>query len=139
MDSSQFNKLIYKLTTNNIEITAKPKFIEEQSSAINSFFTWSYNITIRNLSTEDVQLTDRYWQIINANGQVKEVSGEGVVGIKPIIKPNEIFEYSSTTNLTTTSGMMIGKYKFIRPDGNVFEATIPSFSLDCPNVKMSVN
>ena len=36
-----------------------------------------------------MKLISRYWQITDANGDVQEVVGDGVVGQQPVIEPGE--------------------------------------------------
>ena len=43
-----------------------------------------------------MKLMSRYWQITDANGDVQEVVGDGVVGQQPVIEPGEGFEYTSS-------------------------------------------
>lgn len=118
-------------TTNSITVSAIPIFLEEQSSVQKEFFVWAYNIEIINQGILPVKLTARNWQVIDANGTVVEVDGEGVVGEQPIIEPSETYSYSSGTYLKTPSGMMYGTYTmhYINSD-QVFKVEIPGFSLD---------
>ena len=92
-----------------------------------------------NLSKESVQLKNRYWKIIDANGTKQEVKGEGVVGEQPILNPGERFEYTSGTPLSTSSGFMEGHYEMETKNGSKFEATIPQFSLDSPFTSNKLN
>lgn len=120
-------------TTNSIVVSAVPVFLIDQSSVEKEFFVWAYNIEIFNSGKEIVQLTNRHWQVIDANGNMNEVEGEGVIGEQPIIQPDEIYRYSSGTYLKTPSGMMRGSYTMhsLSTD-EVFEVVIPGFSLDSP-------
>jgi ApaG protein len=63
---------------------------------------------------------------------VQEVRGLGVVGHQPLLKPGEQFEYTSGTQLETTTGSMTGEYFFVAEDGHRFEVTIPEFVLSEP-------
>jgi len=56
---------------------------------------FAYRIRIANEGDEVVQLVSRHWVITDANGEVEEVTGPGVVGEQPILAPGEAFEYSS--------------------------------------------
>ena len=89
-------------------------------------------MTIDNQGNEKVQLVNRHWKIIDANGTLQEVRGKGVVGEQPILNPGEKFEYTSGTPLTTSSGFMEGSYEMQGDDGNTFDVQIPQFSLDTP-------
>ena len=70
--------------------------------------------------------------ITDANGKVLEVRGDGVVGEQPVLRPNEIFEYTSGTPLSTPSGIMVGSYQMKTSAGESFDVAIPAFSLDSP-------
>ena len=79
-----------------------------------------------------MQLVNRYWKIIDANGTLQEVRGKGVVGEQPILLPGEKYEYTSGTPLTTSSGFMEGSYEMQNDHGDKFYVEIPKFSLDYP-------
>ncbi len=130
---------MYTETTQSIVITVHPRFLTVESFPNTGHYTWSYHVEIRNEGKEQVQLITRYWNITDANGQVKEVRGEGVVGAQPVLDPGEDFEYTSFVPLPTPSGMMSGTYEIIRTDGTTFDAVIPAFSLDSPDFQASLN
>jgi ApaG protein len=50
-------------------------------------YTFAYTITISNGSNLPVQLLSRHWIITDADNEVQEVRGEGVVGEQPVIAP----------------------------------------------------
>ena len=130
---------MYTKTTKKISITDSPYFLEDQSEPDDQHYVWAYQVTINNLSKERVQLKNRYWKIIDANGTKQEVKGEGVVGEQPILNPGEKFEYTSGTPLTTPSGFMEGYYEMETKSGSKFEACIPQFSLDSPFTSAKLN
>ena len=113
--------------------------MDDQSEPEDQHFVWAYQVTIDNQSNEKVQLKNRYWKIIDANGAKQEVTGEGVVGEQPILNPGERFEYTSGTPLSTPSGFMEGHYEMETKNGSKFEATIPQFSLDSPFTSNKLN
>ena len=123
---------MYSKTTKKINITVKPYYLEDQSEPDDQHFVWAYKITINNMGKEKVQLVNRYWKIVDANGITQEVRGKGVVGEQPILNPGEIYEYTSGTPLSTSSGFMEGHYEMESSNGNKFEVLIPQFSLDNP-------
>ena len=130
---------MYKKTTNKINITVNPYFLEDQSEPDHQHYVWAYQVTIDNQSKEKVQLKNRYWKIIDSNGIKQEVRGEGVVGEQPILNPGEKFEYTSGTPLSTPSGFMEGYYEMKTNKGKKFEAYIPQFSLDSPFTSKKLN
>lgn len=121
---------LYTIKNDNITIHAQPEFIEEKSSMSEGVFIWSYNIKIENKGKCAVQLLNRYWHITDGNGMVKEVRGPGVIGLQPVIEPYQEFEYASSVNLSTPSGIMHGYYEFKNSDGELFNSNTPAFSLD---------
>ena len=113
-------------------VSVRTRFIEEQSDPAQGRFIFSYTITIVNSGTVSAQLISRHWVIVDASGQRQEVTGLGVVGHQPLLKPGERFEYSSGTSLATANGSMHGEYFIVAEDGTRFEAPIPEFSLSLP-------
>jgi ApaG protein len=84
-------------------------------------------------------LLSRHWMISNARGELNEVKGPGVVGEQPVLKPGEIYEYTSGAPLDTPSGMMGGAYQMESESGDRFDIEIPTFSLDRPNQGVLLN
>jgi len=127
--------LEYILTTNSVEVTVLPVYIEEQSAPYEDCYVWIYNVKIKNKSSSTIQLLSRHWQIIDYKGKVNEIAGAGVIGEQPVIKPGEVFRYTSGTYLNAPSGIMQGKYEFLNEESTkVFEVIIPPFSLDSPYI-----
>ncbi len=130
---------MYRLTTEGIEVSVRPAFMEERSEPDENRYFWAYTIVIVNHSAHTVQLQSRYWRIVDARGQVEEVAGPGVVGEQPILNPGDSYQYTSGCPLTTPSGTMEGHYVMASETGNVFKAQIPAFSLDLPQVRRTLN
>ncbi|MES0879936.1 Co2+/Mg2+ efflux protein ApaG [Roseibium sp. SCP14] len=129
----------YSATTDGIEVSVEPFYLDDESKPEESEFIWAYMVEIHNGTTEPVQLKSRYWQITDGLGRSEIVSGEGVVGEQPVIEPGETYEYSSHCPLSTDNGIMAGSYSMERPDGTLFEVMIPAFSLDLPDAIRSLN
>ncbi|WP_353272320.1 Co2+/Mg2+ efflux protein ApaG [Wolbachia endosymbiont (group A) of Urophora cardui] len=126
----------YTLTTNFVEVTVLPIYIEEQSIPYENCYIWMYNVKIKNKSQSTIQLLSRHWQIIDYKGKINEIAGVGVIGEQPVIKSGEVFKYTSGTYLNAPSGIMQGKYEFLNEERiKIFEVMIPPFSLDSPYVK----
>lgn len=124
---------MYIKTTRGIKIQAEPQYLADQSQPGQDHYVWAYTILIENLTAETVQLLRRYWHITDANGQMQEVRGDGVIGEQPVLKPGEQFRYTSGVSLKTPSGIMVGSYTMTTPaDSRLFDVDIPAFSLDCP-------
>ncbi|HLO63820.1 MAG TPA: Co2+/Mg2+ efflux protein ApaG [Azonexus sp.] len=115
-----------------IEVSPRPQFIPDQSDPENDRYIFAYTIAIRNIGEVPAQLISRHWIITDANNEVQEVRGLGVVGKQPLLQPGESFEYTSGSSLTTPIGTMKGAYQMVAEDGTHFEAEIPEFVLAIP-------
>ncbi|HXV12082.1 MAG TPA: Co2+/Mg2+ efflux protein ApaG [Burkholderiales bacterium] len=118
----------------DIQVTARTAFIPEQSDLENGRYVFAYTITITNAGNVSAQLVSRHWIITDANNQIQEVRGLGVVGEQPLLRPNESFQYTSGTAIATPVGTMRGSYQMVAEDGAQFDAPIPEFTLSMPRV-----
>ena len=118
----------------SIEVLTAPEFVADQSNPEGDHYVFAYTITIRNTGTVAAQLISRHWIITDAEEQVQEVRGLGVVGHQPLLQPGESFEYTSGCALPTPVGTMRGAYQMVAEDGTHFEADIPEFILAIPRV-----
>ena len=130
---------VYAETTLGITVEVSPTFLEDQSQPENNHYVWAYTIAVINDGDDTVQLTERAWEITDANGSVERVSGPGVVGEQPILNPGDSFSYTSGCPLKTSSGFMAGYYTMRRVDGSEFAVKVPTFSLDLPGARIRVN
>jgi len=122
------------LVSHAVRVEVQSNYIAQQSIEAEQQFVFSYTITISNQSNETVQLIDRYWLITDANGESNTVSGEGVIGQQPHIKPNESFTYTSGCVLKSPLGNMQGHYQMQQRDGELIQVDIPLFRLAKPNI-----
>ena len=118
----------------DISVAARTTFIPDQSDLESGRYVFAYTITITNTGTLPAQLVSRHWIITDANNQVQEVRGQGVVGEQPMLRPNESFQYTSGTAIATPVGTMRGTYQMVAEDGVQFDALIPEFTLSMPRV-----
>jgi ApaG protein len=118
----------------NIDVHAEAFFLPDQSDEEADRFVFAYKIRITNAGSVAAQLISRHWIITDADNQIQEVRGLGVIGEQPTLKPGESFEYSSGSSLSTSVGTMRGTYQMIAEDGTRFEANIPEFVLSVPRV-----
>ncbi len=118
----------------DIVVEARTVFIPDQSDLRKGRYVFAYTITITNTGTVSAQLVSRHWIITDANNQVQEVRGLGVVGEQPLLRPNESFQYTSGTAIATPVGTMRGSYQMMAEDGVQFDAAIPEFTLSMPRV-----
>ena len=117
-----------------IDVTAIPQYVSEQSDPESERYVFAYTITIENVGTVPAQLISRHWIITDGHSQEQEVRGLGVVGEQPLLKPAESFEYTSGCQLDTPVGTMRGTYQMTADDGTQFEAVIDEFTLSIPRV-----
>ena len=120
-------------TTDGIRVQIDSAYIPERSEPTESYFFFAYHVRISNVGTETAQLLSREWIITDSDGNSERVSGPGVVGEQPTLRPGEVFEYTSFCPLRTNVGMMQGAYTMKRfPGGETFEARIDPFTLAVP-------
>jgi ApaG protein len=116
----------------SIDVAVATRFLDEQSEPADERFVFTYTIRIRNSGKLPARLLGRHWIITDANGEVEEVRGEGVVGEQPWLRPGEQFEYTSGAVLKTSVGQMRGSYEMLADDGTRFDADIAPFTLSIP-------
>lgn len=117
-----------------IGIEVEVRYVERESDPDQARYVFAYTIVISNHGSAPAQLMNRHWYVTNAQGEVQEVQGPGVVGKQPRLEPGEAFRYTSAAVLETPVGSMHGHYEFRRDDGSRFRAPIPAFSLSVPNL-----
>ena len=132
-------KDMYSKTTGGVTVTVTPYFLDDQSSPKEGHYVWAYQVNIKNSSSNTIKLNHRNWVIIDANGKVINIQGEGVVGEFPVIQPGESFEYTSGTPLKTSNGFMQGFYLMSHNNGEQLKIDIPAFSLDSPYGKENLH
>lgn len=117
-----------------IFVDVEPAFREEESSASESRYVFSYTVTIHNRSSHSIQLLARHWKITQGSGKVQEVRGKGVVGQQPLIGPGQTFRYTSRAILDGPVGVMEGAYTCVETASQrPFEVAIEPFRLANPS------
>jgi ApaG protein len=116
----------------DIAVSVESRFIDDQSKPQDNRYVFAYTITIHNRGSVSARLISRHWIITDANGDIREVRGDGVVGEQPWMRPGEGYEYTSGAVLETAVGTMHGSYQMVAEDGTHFDANIPSFVLSIP-------
>lgn len=121
------------LITCGIKISVKTDFRSDLSEGIESSYFFNYVIEIQNQNDFEVQLISRDWYIFDSLGDARYVNGMGVIGEQPILKPNDLFQYTSGCDLRSEIGMMKGFYTFRNLiDNELFEVFVPTFKLESP-------
>ena len=119
--------------SNGIKSSVETFYQSEFRNPLDKEFMFAYKITIENNNDYPVKLLSRYWKIFDSNGTFREVEGEGVVGVQPVIFPQQSYQYISGCNFKTELGKMNGKY--ILENLNTkkqFDVTIPTFIFETP-------
>lgn len=122
-----------KENNNQIQIQVETSYVDEQSEPDSERFVFAYTINIQNNGLVPAKLISRHWIVTDANNKQQEVTGQGVVGKQPHLKPGESFQYTSAAVIDTPVGCMQGSYQMLADDGRYFNAPIPAFNLSKPN------
>ena len=116
-----------------VKVSVETFYQPEFSNPLNSEFMFAYRIVIENNNEFPVKLLTRHWHIFDSNGSMKEVDGEGVVGVQPLIAPQEKYEYMSGCNLKSEIGRMHGTYLMENMNTQqTFRVAIPAFEMQVP-------
>ena len=119
------------LTTAGIKISVVTNFRQDLSEINEMRFFFNYHISMLNENNFPVQLISREWYIFDSLGEPRIVTGLGVIGEQPILKPNESYDYASGCDLTSEIGLMKGIYTFKNLSTNEeFEVIVPTFQLE---------
>jgi ApaG protein len=110
--------------TRGIRVQVRSMYVPERSVPQQKHYFFAYHIRISNEGSETAQLLSRHWIITDADGDVQEVRGPGVVG--------QSFEYTSFCPLPTNVGTMQGTYAMVTAGGETFDAAIAPFTLAMP-------
>lgn len=119
--------------TKGIKISVNTSFEGTFFKNHKTHYAFGYTITIENQSKDPVQLTSRHWRIYDSLNDLEVLDGEGVIGIKPVIKPGKSYTYSSGCLLTSTIGAMNGHYNMVNlKSSDKFKVSIPTFKFNAP-------
>ena len=121
------------MISDGVQVSVETFYQPDYSNPLQSEFMFAYRITLENLNSFPVKLHRRHWKIFDSNGTYRDVEGEGVVGVQPVIQPGENYQYVSGCNLRTEMGRMEGTYQFENLGANkMFTVTIPAFEMIVP-------
>lgn len=115
--------------TDGIKVVVQPRFLPDQSDPAAAQWLFAYRIEITNMSETAATLRTRHWIITDADGESRDVEGEGVVGEQPRLRPGDTFVYESFCPLNTPWGTMEGSYAFECDDATIINARIARFFL----------
>ncbi len=119
--------------TRGIKISVETNFEGTFYKNYKMHYAFGYKVTIENQSKDSVQLNARHWIIYDSLNSIETVSGEGVIGKKPVLKPGESHTYSSGCLITSPFGAMKGHYSMINfTTTKKFNVAVPTFKLSAP-------
>lgn len=117
-----------------VTVSVETFFQPDYSNPANNEYMFTYRITLENSNTFPVQLLRRHWYIFDSSAGHREVEGEGVIGVQPVIHPGEKYQYVSGCDLRSEMGRMHGMY-FMENSHNkqTFIINIPAFDMIVPS------
>ena len=128
------SRILQTMSEYAFSVTVRTQHLPDQSDPDRGRYAFAYTITIQNTGEVTAQLISRHWIITDSDNGTQEVSGLGVVGHQPLLKPGEHFEYTSWATISTPVGSMKGEYFCVAEDGHRFEVPIPEFALVLPRM-----
>jgi len=126
------------VTTNHVRVRANALFLPTRSdfspSTGEGNFFFAYRIKISMDESAPVaascQLRSRYWLIKDGDEEQDPVSGAGVIGEYPVMRPGTTFEYCSCCPLSKPFGSMEGYFQFISLETkSLFDVQVGKFAL----------
>lgn len=121
------------MISEGMKVSVETFYQPDYSNPLQSEYMFAYRITLENHNSFAVKLNRRRWHIFDSNGSHREVEGEGVVGVQPVLQPGENYQYVSGCNLRTEMGRMYGTYEMENLDSKkIFFVSIPSFEMVAP-------
>lgn len=119
--------------TEGVKVIVESYYQPDYSNPLSGEYMFAYRVTIENRNAFAVQVLSRHWHIFDSNATRREVQGDGVVGVQPVIKPGGRYQYVSGCNLKTEMGSMHGTYSVLDLDTQrTFEVRIPVFQMTAP-------
>ena len=121
------------MISEGVEVCVETFYQQDYSNPMQSEYMFAYRISIENHNSFPVKRHRRHWHIFDSNGSYREVEGEGVVGVQPVLSPGEKYQYVSGCNLKTEMGKMHGTYQMENLNSKqLFDVNIPSFEMFVP-------
>jgi len=121
------------LISEGVEVSVETFYQQDYSNPMQSEYMFAYRIAIENHNSFPVKLHRRHWYIFDSTGSTREVEGEGVVGVQPVLSPGEKYQYVSGCNLRTEMGRMHGSYQMENLNSKqFFDVNIPAFEMFVP-------
>jgi ApaG protein len=126
-------KPMVSLISEGVKVSVETFYQQDYSNPLQSEYMFAYRIAIENHNSFPVKLHRRHWHIFDSSGLYREVEGEGVVGVQPVLAPGERYQYVSGCNLRSEMGRMHGTYQMENLNSKqLFEVNIPAFEMFVP-------
>lgn len=119
----------------SIVVEVEPAFVPDDSEIAlpkqsDSQYLFTYFVRIINNSTIPITVMHRHWIIVDADGERRDIRGEGVVGRQPRLEPGgEPFEYASYCPMPTAWGTMEGSLACVTDDDRWLDIAVGRFYL----------
>ncbi|XP_002736279.1 F-box only protein 3-like [Saccoglossus kowalevskii] len=128
--------------TNHIKVTVATCMMPELSSINPPKYIFAYHITMvmdeQAPSSDSCQLQHRHWEVVDGQGRIEIVDGEGVVGAFPILRPGTSYSWVSITHFATPTGYMSGYFTMEKLNsGEMFDVTCPMFTMKSLEISTS--
>lgn len=121
------------MISEGVEVGVETYYQQDYSNPLQAEYMFAYRISIENHNDFPIKLLRRHWHIFDSNGAHREVEGEGVVGVQPVLTSGEKYQYVSGCNLKTEMGKMHGTYKMENLNNKkLFDVNIPAFEMFVP-------
>lgn len=121
------------MISEGIKVSVETFYQQDYSNPLQSEYMFAYRITLENNNSFPVKLHRRHWYIFDSSGSHREVEGEGVIGVQPVLQPGENYQYVSGCNLRSEMGRMYGTYQMENLNSKkMFDVSIPAFEMFVP-------
>jgi len=142
-DQMRLNESTSIKTTNNVRVVASAVYDRRETGKLRDIHgegshSFYYRVTVENCGDDVVQLIGRHWLFKSDDSKIEvpKFSG-GVIGVKPLIKPGQKFQYMSMTHLNSDRGTMEGSFLMQgQSSGDPFEVEVGQCALN-PHVFVS--
>jgi ApaG protein len=126
-------------TSEGVKVTVEVYYQQLYSKPINREFMFAYKVNIHNFNSFPIKVINRHWRIFDGIAGYRTMDGEGIVGMKPVIPPDESYHYISGVITKSDIGRMGGVYlvQRLNESGQVmydFPVVIPIFDLLSPMI-----
>ena len=116
-----------------VKVSVETFYQHDYSNPLQSEYMFAYRIRILNGNMFPIQVMHRHWVITEGDASTREIDGEGIIGVQPVINPGEEYFYVSGANIHTEIGRMYGHYLMLNKRTNApFTVNIPTFELIPP-------